>query len=225
MRYKRAKIDSLNLSAYNFENIFPDKEHYIIETIKGIDNFNPKEWLKTFGKPLTRNIVEAKIIYTNSGISIALKRFSVNPQKQTIEFAGLQGYNERSKFLKWVLRDKKSQLQDARITRVDVAIDYIGELPDHIQRRLKKVDRRLFKYGNTNYYKTHKERKVNPYINIKVYDKQHQAKLDFPCKRLEFSFRSGYFNGLCLKDMPKAIQKMEKSIKKMIGLNVKIDSI
>lgn len=214
-------IDSLNLSSNDIDIVF-DSDDYIIEPVKSIGVFEPKRWSETFGKPLTRNIIEASILHTHTGLTIPFKRYAVSPQMRTIEFAGLHGYNERSKWLTELLRDKWSQLQNTRLMRVDVAID--GEILKKIVKALLQI-REPFVYGNTTYYKTAKEKKSNTYMDIKIYNKQHQAKLDFPCMRLEFCFKGGYFNGLFLKDIDKAILKMEKSIKKAIGINVKIEGI
>jgi hypothetical protein len=85
--------------------------------------------------------------------------------------------------------------------------------------------REPFRYGNTTYYKTAKEKKTNQKMDIKIYNKQIQAKLDYPLYRLEFVFKSKYLNKVLLKDIETLYQKMEKSIKKATGLSVKIQSI
>ena len=97
MRYKRVNIDSLNLSSETMESIFFYHQDYSIETVKSKSVFNPKVWLETFGKKLTENITEAKIIHTYLGLTLPLKTFAVTQKSQTLEFAGLHGYNERSK--------------------------------------------------------------------------------------------------------------------------------
>ncbi len=225
MRYKRVNVDSLNLAGSNMESIFFYHEDYIIETVKGRGcNFNPKEWSKTFGKALKRSTIEAKIIHTHLGLKLPLKTFSRSPRSSTLEFAGLHGYNERSQLLVQTLHELKSQLQYTRVMRMDVAIDYKGKIPQSIIKALSKL-REPFEYRNTTYYKTAKEKKTNPYMDIKIYNKQKQAKLDYPLNRLEFVFKSGYFNKLLLKDIETAYKKMEKSIKKAIGLTVKIEPI
>ncbi len=220
MRYKRAVIDSLNLTNKSFEQLFTCSD-YIIEAIKSIGVFEPKRWSETYGKPLTRNIIEAKILHTHTGLTIPLKRYAVSPQMQTIEFAGLYGYNERSKLLMALLRDKWSRLQDARLMRIDVAIDYKGKIPKKVIKKLL-AKRRTFEWKNTIYYKTPKEKKTNPRMDIKIYDKAKKEKLDYQLERLEFVFKSDYFKGLYLKDIDRAIIKMEKTIKLTTGLKVKI---
>ena len=62
-------------------------------------------------------------------------------------------------------------------------------------------------------------------MDIKIYNKQMQAKLDYPLYRLEFVFKSSYFKKLLLKDIEMAYKKIEKSIKKATGLSVKIEPI
>ena len=62
-------------------------------------------------------------------------------------------------------------------------------------------------------------------MNIIIYDKSLKEKLDYPLQRLEFSFRTPYFNKMILADLDLVIKKMEKSIKQATGLTVKIEDI
>ena len=78
--------------------------------IKSKSVFNPNEWFNTFGKSLTRNITEATIVHTYLGLSLALKTYSRSQRVQVLEFAGLQGYNERSKLLSVHLHELWEQL-------------------------------------------------------------------------------------------------------------------
>ena len=224
MRFKRAMIDSLNLSGIHLEAMFIYDDNYNIETVKSKETFKPTVWSQTFGRPLKQNIIEAKIIHSYLGLTLPLKTFAATPLNQTLEFAGLHGYNERSRLLVITLGDLESRLQQSRVTRIDVAIDYKGEIPKSLVKSLCRT-RKPFRYGNTTYYKTAKEKKTNQKMDIKIYNKAHQAKLDFPLWRLEFVFRGSYFNKLLLKDLDLAIKKMEKSIKKATGLSVKVESI
>ena len=221
MRYKRATIDSLNLSDSHIESIFIHNKEYIIETVKSRSIFNPERWVQEFGRPLTRNIIEAKIIHTHRGLCLPLKTFASTPLIQTVEFAGLYGYNDRSKQMRETFRELESQLQSARVTRLDTAFDYRGEIPRGIVKALSK-NREPFRYGNSIYWKTFKEKKSNRVLNIITYDKSYQAGLDYPLHRLEFSFRSKYLGRVLLKDIESIFPKMEKSIKRMTGLNSKI---
>ncbi len=183
-----------------------------------------KKWSETFGKALTRNIIIASIVHTHLGMKLPLKTYAPTPLSQTLELAGLHGYNERSKLLMQTLHELKSQLQYTRVMRIDVAIDYKGNIPKSIIKALSK-NREPFKWLNTTYCKTAKEKRTNPYMDIKIYNKQIQAKLDYPLNRLEFVFKGGYFNKLLLKDIETAYKKMEKSIKKATGLTVRIEPI
>lgn len=224
MRYKRANIDSLNLSSETMEAVFIFHEDYTIETVKSRSIFHPKRWAETFGRALTKNVVEAKIIHTHLGLTLPLKVFSRTHKKQTIEFAGLHGYNERSELLLQTLEALRERLLGARVTRMDVAIDFNGNIPKGITKALSKL-REPFRRGNTTYWKTKKEKKTNRRMDIKIYDKAHQAGLDYPLMRLEFVFKAEYLKELQLKDIETAYQKMEKSIKKATGLSVKIKPI
>ena len=224
MRYKRVNIDSLNLSSEAMEAVFIHHVDYTIEAVKSRSVFKPKVWSATFGKALTRNIIEAKIIHTYLGLTLPLKTFAVSPKSQTLEFAGLHGYNERSRLLVRHLQELESQLQYAKVTRLDVAIDFKQKIPKSIIKALCKY-REPFKWKNTTYYKTVKEKRTNPFMDIKIYDKALHAKLDYPLYRLEFVFKGRYFKDVLFKDIETSYKKMEKSIKKATGLSVKIEPI
>ena len=224
MRYKRANIDSLVLSDAHIEAIFICNEDYSIQTVKSKSIFEPRVWSKTFGRKLKKNIIEAKVIHTHLGLCLPLKTFAVTPLNQSLELAGLHGYNERSQHLVNTLKALESQLQYARIRRIDVCLDYEGKIPMNILKALSK-NREAFRYGNTTYYKTEKESKTNQRIDIKVYNKSHQAKLDGKLMRLEFCFKGSYFDKLNMIDLDLAIKKMEKSIKRLAGITVKVSPI
>ncbi len=216
------KIDSMNFSSEDIENIFYSDD-YIIEAVKSIGVFKPHRWSKAFGKALTKNMIEAKILHTSNGLTLALKRYAVSKSKQTLEFAGLQAYNEKSKLLKELLNELIAQLKHSYITRIDIAIDFKGKVSNKVIKALCN-DREAFKYGNTTYYKTKKEKKSNASIDIKKYDKSKKENLSYELERLEFVFKGQYFKKLQIKDLKKAFKKMEKTIKKFAGLEVKIMS-
>ena len=224
MRVKKAKIDSLNLSGGHLEAMFIYDDDFIIESVKSKGKFVPEVWSRTFGRALTKNIVDAKVVHSHLGLTLPLKTYAVTPKSQTVEFAGLHGYNERSQLLRQTLLGLKSQLVHTLVTRLDVAIDYEGNIPQSIIRVLSRT-REPFRYGNTTYYKTAKEKKTNQKMDIKIYNKAHKANLNYPLTRLEFVFKSRYLNKVLLQDIDSAILKMEKSIKKATGLCVKIESI
>ena len=225
---KRCNVDSLNLSSETTESIFFYHADYTIETVKSRSVFNPKVWSTTFGKSLTKNIIEAKIIHTYLGLTLPLKTFSVTPKSQTLEFAGLHGYNERSRLLVQHLQELESQLQYAKVTRLDVAIDFKHRIPKSIIKALSK-HRKPLPHKNSIYYKTdaelEKKKRTNTYMDIKVYDKALKEKLDYPLYRLEFVFKGRYFKDVLFKDIETSYKKMEKSIKKATGLSVKIEPI
>ena len=223
MRAKKGEIDSLNLRGENLEGFFIHHEHYSIEVVKSQSVFNPKVWKKTFNKSLTKNIVRACIIHTSLGLTLALKTFSRSQKVQVLEFAGLHSYTERSELLNVHLKELWSQLQYTRIVRIDIALDWV-KIPYKVLKALKS-NREPFKWLNSEYFKTAKEGKKNYYINIVAYDKALKENLPEPKERLEFSFGASFFKGMCLKDLPQAIEKMEKAIKKKIGVSVKINPL
>lgn len=219
----KGMIDSINFSNINLMSRFDD-DKLIIEPIKGIGIFEPTRWVEAFGKPLTKNIIEANIIHSESGLEVPLKRYSVSPKKETIEFAGVNGYTEKSNLLKELLQQLMQQLEDCSVTRIDIAIDFEGRIPNRVIKELCRT-RKPFTWKNTTYYKTEKEKRTNQKIDIKKYNKSLKDRLGYPVERLEFVFKGGYFNRLQLKDLESSFQKMEKSIKKFAGIRVEIESI
>jgi len=215
------KIDSLNLRSDDFSQLFTS-EDYIIVTAKSVGIFEPKLWRNTFKKALTKNIIEAKILHTSTGLTIALKRYNRSPTKQTLDIAGLQGYDDKSELLNDFLQSHFLEFMECEIKRIDVCIDFV-KVPNRIIKKLCE-NREPFQFYNTTYYKTKSEKKINPVLDIKRYNKQKEAKLPRPMERLEFCFKGAYFpKGMKLKDLDKKfISKMEKSIKRFSGLDVKI---
>ena len=214
-------IDSLNFSSSRMESYFSDDENYSKEIVKSIGIFKPKRWVQEFKKPLTRNIVEAKILHTSTGLILPIKRHSRSPQMQVIEFAGLQGYNEKSRLLSELLSDLMEQIQNEYIVRLDVAIDFKGKIPNRVIKKLCE-DREPFRFWNTTYYKSKSEKKQNNRLNIKTYSKSNKEKLGEEINRLEFVFLRDYLKKLQVKDVENSFKKMEKTIKRFSGLEVQI---
>ncbi len=217
-------IDSLNFSSENLETYFDDDD-YIIETVKSRGVYNRKLWLEEFKKKLDsksmQSFIEVKILYTNSGAVLPIKRHSRSPSKQTLEFAGLYGYNEKSKLLSELLLSLMGHIQDEQVTRLDVAIDFKGKIPNRVIKKLCE-DREPFRFWNTTYYKSKSEKKSNNRLNIKTYSKSNKEKLNTEIQRLEFSFLSSYLKKIQVKDVEKSFTKMSKTIKRFSGLDVKI---
>jgi len=220
MKPREAKIDSLNFTSGDLEVLFCD-DNYSIEVVKSVGIFEPNRWVEAFKKPLSRNIIEAKILHTSTGLELPIKRFSTAKDKQTLELAGLHSYNEKSQLLKELLQSLKSQIQDEVITRLDVAIDFKGKIPNKVIKKLCE-DRKPFRFMNTTYYKSKREKKQNYYMNIKTYSKSNKEKLSEEINRLEFVFMRDYLKKLQVKDIKKSFKRMEKSIKKFSGLEVQI---
>lgn len=221
MKPRTGLIDSMNFSSSHLEDYFISDD-YIIETVKSVSIFEPQRWLEAFKKPLTRNIIEAKILHTSSGLEIPIKRYSISPHKQTLEFAGINAYTGKSKLLSGLLCDLYSHIQDEVLTRIDISIDFKGKIPNRVIKALCK-DREPFRYWNTTYYKTAKEKRSNARLNIKTYSKDKKLNsLDYELQRLEFSFTSQYLKNTKVRDLEMMFKKMEKTIKKFSGLEVKI---
>jgi len=217
----KAHFDSMNFSGTHLEDYFTTKA-FVVEVVKSRGIFEPHRWLEEFGKPLTRNIVEAKIVHTQTGLTLPLKRFSTSQNKQTLEFAGLKGYCEKSNLLMKLLKELWDDIQNEVITRMDVAIDFKGKVPAKVIKKLSK-SRTPFQYLNTTYCKTKSEKKTNPHLDIKVYNKALHANLDEELERLEFCFKGSYFRGKYkIKNLDAVQLKMTKTIKRMAGVDVEI---
>ena len=221
----RAKgfVDSLNFSSSDLEKLFCN-EDYIIEEVKSIGVFEPTRWVEVFKSNLTRNIVEAKILHTSTGLMLPIKRYSTSQDKQTLEYAGLQGYNDKSTLLSELLLSLKSHIQDEVITRLDIAIDFKGKIPNRVIKKLCE-DRDPFRYWNTTYYKSKSEKKSNNRLNIKTYNKSKTKNDSHNIQRLEFSFLSSYLQKVQVKDIEKSYTKMAKTMKRFSGLDVEISSL
>jgi hypothetical protein len=197
-------------------------EDYIIVTVKGVGIFEPKLWSDTFKKSLTQSIMEAKILHTSTGLTIALKRYNRSPTKQTLDIAGLRGYDDKAMDLNNFLQSHFLEFMECEIKRIDICFDFV-KVPNRVIKRL--CDKREpFKFRNTTYYKTPKELKTNDTLDIKMYDKQKEANLSKPLERLEFCFKGAYFpKGMKLKDLDKKfLSKMEKTIYNFSGIDAKI---
>jgi hypothetical protein len=218
------KIDSISLRSENFEQMFTS-EDYIIVIAKGIGIFEPKLWRDTFKKPLTKSITEAKILHTSTGLTIALKRYNRSPIKQTLDIAGLQGYDDKAKDLKAFLEAHFLEFMECELKRIDVCFDFV-KVPNRVNKKLC-AKREPFKFRNTTYYKTPKELKTNVKLDIKIYNKQREANLPRPLERVEFCFKGAYFpKGMKLKDIDRIfLARMEKTIYNFSGIDAKIFSI
>ncbi len=223
MRSKKVNIDSINLADGLMTSLFINHENYIVEAVKSPSVFNNNLWFNTFGKSLTRNIVRADIVHTNLGLTLALKTFSRSQRVQVLEFAGLHSYTEHSKLLNIHLKELWSQLQYTKLTRIDIALDW-EKIPYKVFKALK-ANREPFKWFNSTYFKTAKEKKKNYYINVVAYDKTIKENLSYPMERLEFSFSGTFLKDMYLKDLAKVCEKIEKAIKKKIGISVKINPL
>ncbi|WP_297485691.1 hypothetical protein [Sulfurimonas sp.] len=216
-----AVIDSVNISSSKMESYFFNNENYSIETVKSIGVFEPDRWVQEFKKSLTRNIVEAKILHTSTGLMLPIKRHSRSQNMQVIEFAGLHGYTEKSTLLSELLSDLMELIKHEYIVRLDVAIDFKGKIPNKVIKKLCE-DREPFRFWNTTYYKSKSEKKQNNRLNIKTYSKSNKEKLGEEINRLEFVFLRDYLKKLQVKDIEKSFKKMEKTIKRFSGLEVQI---
>ena len=151
------KIDSLSLKSDDFEMLFTS-EDYIIEVAKSVGIFEPKLWRVYFKKPLTKSIIEAKTLHTSTGLTIPLKRYNRSPTKQALDIAGLNGYDDKSELLNDFLEAHFLEFMECELKRIDICIDF-GKVPNRVIKKLCEK-REPFKFYNTTYYKTPKEKKT-----------------------------------------------------------------
>lgn len=211
----------MNLSSYCFEHHF-SSDNYTIEEVKTISVFEPKRWSETFGKSLKQHIKEAKILHTSTGLTLPLKRYSASQKKQVLEVAGLQSYNEKSRLKREFIKENSQELQECFLNRIDIFID-MEKPPQRMFRKLNSK-RGVKPYINTNYWKTASEKKSNPRMDIKLYNKALKEKLDYPLYRLEFCFKKPYIGNMKLYQLDRVLlSRMEKTIFKFSGLKVKIE--
>lgn len=223
-KHKAGHIDSIILSSRSFEHIFKDESYFIIEIVKGMGIRKLYRWIQDFGKYISRNIVEAKIIHCFNGQKLALIRYSVNKHIQNLIFAGLYSYkdDESSKYLKDILYKLWDELKECYVSRVDIAKDFIGKTPDYIIRSIMKKRSRIYPHKNTNYFKTAKEKKTNTTLNILEYDKAYKDGLKIKLRRVEFVFKKSYFTKIILQQLYKEFPRLEKCFKGFTSNDIKI---
>jgi hypothetical protein len=158
------------------------------------------------------------------GIFLPMKVPASNKKSFTIEFGGLKRYDDKSERMQELLWDLIDDLQYCRINRIDIAMDIRNRIPGKVHKALLKVNRHPKKYKNSIYYKTLKEKKSNPVVNILMYNKgkKNGFTTEKKCMRLEFQFRLRFFNGMHFCNIKKAILKIEKRIKKDTHLKIKV---
>ncbi len=225
MRVKLANVDSLNVNDLSLWSIIDNHPNYTLEVVKSQSIFNSLRWKQFTGKNLQRSIKEAEIIHNNRGVELPLKLFA-RSRSPTLEFFGLAGYTDKSEERLLAFRELKQYIQHTKVTRLDICIDY-PIIPSKVLRELKchRIETNYKSYPNTTYYKSKLEGKTNSYFDIKIYNKQIQANLSSPTMRLEFCFKSAYTKGYTLKEIENLYRKCERTIKKITGITVKIESI
>lgn len=232
-RYTNAKVDSINLNSNIVTSYLLKDDKYVIDTIKIGNRCDNYTWRKAFGKSLFNKLkdgtrispyAEAHIVNSHLGCVLPLKIHNRNKGVPTLEFAGLERYDERSKLLKMTLQDLVPLLQDAKIKRIDICIDVEKRIQSKVHSKLREK-RVVKRKKNITYYHTSKgEFQKNQYIDISVYNKGEKEglKLDNKLFRIEFRFGSLYLKNTKLKDIDVLIDKIEKTIGKFTSLNVKV---
>jgi len=232
-RYTNARVDSINLNSNILTSHFFYDDKYVIDTIKVGNRCDNYVWRKAFGKSLHNKLAngkwispytEAHIVNSHLGCILPMKIHNRNKGVPTIEFAGLERYDERSKLLKMTLQDLVPLLQDAKIKRLDICIDVEKRVQSKVHSSLRKKRVAKRKKNITYYHTCEGEFQRNQYIDISVYNKGQKEglKLDYKLFRIEFSFGSLYLKNTRLRDIDALIKKIEKTISKFTSLNIKV---
>jgi hypothetical protein len=168
--------------------------------------------------------VEAKILFTNTGLTLPLKRFSKNQTMQTLEIAGLYGYNEKSDYKRDFVAEHLETFSNCFIQRLDVAVDFSKKIPRKVIVAIKKFRKKTFKIKGTGttYFKSLKEKKTNTFFDVKIYDKATKENLNCIMQRLELCFKKPYFKNITLAGIEMVYEKIIKTFKKYTGLEIQI---
>lgn len=230
-RCTKGIIDSINLGSPLLTSVFFHNPNYRFETIKRGKECNTSRWRTLFGGSLFNKVngqwrspfTEAYAIHNHIGATIPMKIHARSKKSQTVEFAGLHRYDRRSELLKMTLWDLFPNVQDTQIKRIDVAIDVDKRVQSKVHKALTRT-RVAKRYKNSVYYKTQKEGKRNNVVNIVIYDKGKKEgfNLDNKLIRMEFQFLAPFFPKMTLKDIDKAMAKIEKRMQRDTGLNIKV---
>jgi len=234
-RYTIGRIDSLNINSTTFSSLFIHNGNYYVERLKTQRSHDVHRCKELFGKSFLNKTKSGKLvcpfreinaIHCHTGVVLPMKLHVKNKNSPTVEFAGLARRNKREDDLKSTLLEIAPFVQDGIIKRIDVAVDVDRRIQSKVRKSLTRT-RVAEVHKNSVYYKTPKEGKRNPIVNIIVYDKgkKERLKLDKKLIRMEFQFSSGYFPKITLKNIDKAIEKIEKRINRDTGLNIKVQPL
>jgi len=222
MGVKRAHIDSLNLQASQGEIQMMIKKYQ--DSFRLHDNATKDEFRKNFNLS-TNGLYKASILYATYGCSMPIKTYHRYKDREIIEFAGLRGYNCRSEALNSSLQHLWYDMQEFRVNRIDIALDF-DYIPYKVLVRLEEKREKSFTFKNTTYYKTAKEKKKNNNFDIKYYDKSKKENLEKKLYRIEFAFKASYLQDKPnLSEIQELYSSLEKTLYRYTGLNVKIVDI
>ena len=234
-RYTTGRIDSLNINSTTFSSLFICNENYYVERLKTQRSHDVYRCKELFGKSFLNKTKSGKLvcpfreidaIHCYTGVVLPMKLHVKNKNSPTVEFAGLARRNKREDDLKSALLEIAPYAQDGIIKRIDIAIDVDIRIQSKVHKALART-RVAERYKNSIYYKTPNEGKRNPIVNIVIYDKGKKEgfNLDKKLIRMEFQFSSGFFPKITLRNIDKAIMKIEKRMKKDTGLNIKVQPL
>lgn len=170
-------------------------------------------------KGIDKQLIDLKNLYqylaileTQTGLKYKIMQHK-RAKKINITFQGLKQYKEISQLMEYDLKSFLEHFkEDIQVIRLDVAID--NQKAFNLDSIARNTNRNIFKFRETTYFKTSKEKKVNEHLNIK-----HYYKINVELYRLEFVFKKRYFEG------KNPLQTIERTIQKAIKKQLKfIDS-
>jgi hypothetical protein len=157
----------------------------------------------------------AKIKSHKTGLEYNLTQHS-RAKAITITFKGLYQYNSLSET---ITKDYKTFMamfhKNSKLSRIDLAADSSNK-PKSLTTIADNTKRKAFKYKNTTYFKTSKEKKTNQHLDIKYYRKKT---IHIITHRIEFCFKKRYLNG----NTDEIKERCQKTIQKALDTQVEVD--
>jgi len=248
-----ANIDSFNISHPDLLELFMHKDEYKVVRVypSAKEERTEKEhyYKKYFGRSFYNQtdtggrvcpFLEVYVVHSELGIAFPVRLHNrAKDGAYTMVIAGMKGYKERSKQLLTVLSDIWDKIQDFTISRIDLAIDFDGEIPKKVDTSLLKKGRIAHIYKNTTYYNKppqkrkkvkRKKRKRNSYVHVYTYNKTEKDNTEElsgynKVTRLELQFGSGYIDKIKVKDLESIKKKIKKYVLDNASIHIKFSKL
>ena len=234
---KHAYIDSINLRGHAL-NLFQQHRDFEVTQLLNTDrtikdtkaykdltgrffNKNQREVYKVTHSPTLQSFIIQS--YHNSWWDAGMDYTKLRVYDFTITFAGLHGYNQRSKNLLEILLSLSDNLIGYMITRIDVCTDTKIK-PTRLLNKLD-ADKNRYKvqHKNTTYY-NQKSRAVT----IAYYDKGLKEKLSQKIHRVEYRFGGSYLNKKFYwskEGLEELYKRLETYVFRAFGEKIKVQKV